>query len=261
MKNYLTNRKQSVNMNGLQSDYTNIDLGVGQGTILGPTLFKIYIYDFIKSTDGKIIQFADDTTLFISADNSDNLKQITETELEKIEKWFTANKLTLNHNKTRVMMFSPEEVSIKLNNVELDKCGNNKQEKSFNMLGILLDQKLNWDQQIEKVRSKIETTCYLLRKVRHLVNHKTKQMLWNAFANCHINYGITIWGHSCGPVMKNLGKSIKKSLRLIAPNLFHTEPLMKKYNILSLQDTYKKEITKMAWNYHKKLHLNTSNHL
>ncbi len=65
-KNYLSNRKQFVYLNGKSSSLLEILLGVPQGSILGPILFLIYINDLPLSTLLKSLLFADDTALLAS---------------------------------------------------------------------------------------------------------------------------------------------------------------------------------------------------
>ena len=70
-ENYLSNRKQFVLWNGVESSMTNISCGVPQGSVLGPLLFIIYINDLeFASKNLKIICFADDSNLTISFCNS-----------------------------------------------------------------------------------------------------------------------------------------------------------------------------------------------
>ena len=65
-KNYLSNRKQYVVLDTVQSNSVNIVTGVPQGSILGPLLFTIYINYIIKCSEKfKFIMYADDTTLLI----------------------------------------------------------------------------------------------------------------------------------------------------------------------------------------------------
>ena len=65
IKNYLANRSQYVEHNGIKSDYSPISTGVPQGSILGPLLFIIYLNDIpLCSKIFKFIICADDTTLF-----------------------------------------------------------------------------------------------------------------------------------------------------------------------------------------------------
>ena len=84
-----------------------------QGSILGPTLFKIYVHDLIDHTNSSSIQFADDSTLYrkckakqllICADELTN-------DLISIEKWSEDSNLIFNTGKTKSMLFSSQEMS------------------------------------------------------------------------------------------------------------------------------------------------------
>ena len=80
-----------------------------QGSILGPLLFLIYINDIVNSSN--ILSFvliADDTTRYVQHDSIDGAIQILNSELAKAAEWFDSIKLTLNVNKTRMLMMSIE---------------------------------------------------------------------------------------------------------------------------------------------------------
>ena len=64
LQSYLTNRKQFVNFGGFTSKCEKIDIGVPQGSVLGPLLFLIYINDLQNNTNLKVLNFADDTLLY-----------------------------------------------------------------------------------------------------------------------------------------------------------------------------------------------------
>ena len=65
---YISNRKQCVMINGVQSDTENIRYGVPQGSVLGPILFLISRNDLICNvTDVKTLLYADDPTFYIVA--------------------------------------------------------------------------------------------------------------------------------------------------------------------------------------------------
>lgn len=63
LDDYMSARKQFVQLSESQSKYTTITYGVPQGSILGPKLFAIFVNDLPESiTGGNVFMFADDTT-------------------------------------------------------------------------------------------------------------------------------------------------------------------------------------------------------
>ena len=145
LTSYLKDRYQYVIYNGETSNMLEIRTGIPQGSILGPLFFSICINDIVKaSAIFNYIMYADDTTLYCNLE--DFVDCDTETainrELQKINLWLQRNKLTLNVDKTKFMIFHKckkvPNLSIVLNDTTITKFD------SFNYLGILLDSNLSW---------------------------------------------------------------------------------------------------------------------
>ena len=95
IKSYLFNRRQYVCYNNSISEFKEIKCGVPQGSILGPILFILNINDMCEvSKLLHIILFADDTKLFYSASNIDDVTNVVNNELKQLSLWFRANKLS-----------------------------------------------------------------------------------------------------------------------------------------------------------------------
>lgn len=105
-KSYLEGRKQKVCCNDVLSDSGLITSGVPQGSNLGPLLFLLFINDLARvSSTIHFILFAYDTTIYYSNSSWESLVEIINGELSKVNKWFLANKLTLNVDKTNFINF------------------------------------------------------------------------------------------------------------------------------------------------------------
>ena len=124
-----------------------------QGSVLGPLLFLIYINDIVSSSNSfNFTLFADDTSLYYSCKNTKNLEIIINTELSKISDWLSANKLSLNISKSKPLYYTTKhrkclkEIKIKINNEIL------KEVESAKYLGVLMDNILNWNMQINNIK-------------------------------------------------------------------------------------------------------------
>ena len=128
-RTYLQNRLYYVEIDNHKSDFTQIGLGVLQGSILGPLLFIIYTNDIQCCSDFfKFIEYAEETTLFNSnVDINNENTLIINKELQNVYKWLCATKLSLNIDKTKYMIFHSahknidhDTFNIKLYNISLE---------------------------------------------------------------------------------------------------------------------------------------------
>jgi hypothetical protein len=248
VKSYLTNRSQYVKIGDAKSKEMLINLGVGQGTCLGPLLFKIYLFDLPLCTLLFTLLFADDTSLVAISETIEELERLCNNELNKVNNWFESNGLTLHPEKTKVMVIGTrEEINVNLNGIRIKQCGSAYEEKSINVLGIEWDCNLNWDEHIKKVIKKIGTGIYLMSRFRRLLTNKTRKLLYNSLIRSHIIYGLEIWGNSKGTMMNKLNRKHKHALRLLDPGKWHTGPIRKKNGILTIQEEYSKSLKILAW--------------
>ena len=239
MQSYLTNRKQYVEINVTQSTKNDITVGVPQGSILGPLLFIIYINDIIHSSTVFIfIIFADDTTLYTTLNTQEDINDILNDELVKLNNWLKVNKLSLNVAKTKAMLFHMPEKQIP--NLRLKIAGSNIEFiDHFNFLGITINKHLNWTKHMDILSAKIAKTVGILNTLKHVLPTNILKMIYNSLILCHLNYGILLWGvhHNAND---KLHKLQKKAIRIITSSNFlaHSEPIFKQLHLLKSYDIY-----------------------
>ena len=97
---YLCNISQVVHANAVLSDFKTYKTGISQGSIMGPLLFIFFVNCLPDVVTCKTVMYADDISLICRGRTVDELKAHLESNLKAVAKWFKANKLTLNTNKT-----------------------------------------------------------------------------------------------------------------------------------------------------------------
>ena len=253
-KSYLTDRQQTVSVNGETARNRFINCGVAQGSVLGPLLFLLYINDIhVSSKKLDFHLFADDTLLF-SSKNLQNLEQTVNLELTNISDWLLANKLSLNVSKSNFLIINPHQrkidkpIALQIDNEKLE------QKDYAKYLGVLVDKRLSWKQHIKQLNIKISKSIGLLYKTRHLVPLETLCTLYNSFIQSHMLYGILNWGSAYNTNLEPLKCNLRKAIRVIdfAKYQAHSKPLFKKYSLLNFDSMYKLEVAKFMFDiYHE----------
>ena len=96
--NFLRNRKQRVLLNGKISEWSDVEEGVPQGSVLGPLLFLIYIRDLSEGLSSNAKLFADNTSLFFVIHNSNTSALELNSDLAKINRWAFQWKMSFNRD-------------------------------------------------------------------------------------------------------------------------------------------------------------------
>ena len=139
-------------LDGKSSQEYPVNAGVPQGSIIGPTLFLLYINDLPDDVICDIAIYADDTTLYSKCDWASDLWQQLElaseleSDLRDTADWGKKWLVDLNAGKTQLVSFDQSN-----NNGSIDvKMGGSILEgKSlFKMLGLTFSSKLDWDSYI-----------------------------------------------------------------------------------------------------------------
>ena len=202
-RSYLKNRKMYVDINSHHSHTKLMNIGLPQGSVTSPYLFSLYINDFHRCSDKfSFVHFADDTTLYISGDNLQTLCQLVNEELVKVSRWLVANRLSLNTEKTKFILFIHKYVDMTLTPIVIDNSFISRVE-NIKFLGLTIDQRLNYNEHISQLCKKLSCTVGIIRKMSYYVPHNVLKMLYFSLYYPHLIYGIPIWG-GCGAT--NLGR-------------------------------------------------------
>ena len=202
----LEDRKHVTTINGVKSEEEKCTCGIPQGSILGPLLFILYINDLPNHVSNVTVSmYADDTALFYSSNDINEVVDKINGDLVKMDDWLSRNRLCLNVNKTKFMLVgtsqklacvSNQDLDVNIKGIPLQKVNHAKH------LGIIIDETLDWSDQVNHVIKKVSTGLYCLRKSTNVLPKHIQLMLYKTIIAPHFDYCNIVWGR-CNKLLNN----------------------------------------------------------
>ena len=255
-KSYLSERRQQTKFKNYISSEETVTSGVPQGSIMGPILFISFINDLPESLNNcKIVSYADDTQILVSAKKSKQIKKMLETLINNAQLWYSRNSLLNNIAKTETLLISGKKNTETLL-ININDNGQNKvleSKSSIKILGIHLDHKLNWNKQVQAINKKAKYAVRNLQRINMLVPLKSRLLLYNSLVASHLNYGDTVWAglntSNKNKLQRTQNSAVKSILGM--KKLESSTYALKKANLLPLND--KRKVHEAVY-IHKGLH-------
>ena len=143
-RSYLLDRQQLVACHNKLSGKRQLNIGVPQGSVLGPILFLLYyVNDINMYVDlGACNLYADDTLVYCSANNINELQECTQKCVTAIKEWYDNNRLVINASKSSIMVVTTNQREAFNNLLNIDVClGADRLDQSncIDYLGVKLD--------------------------------------------------------------------------------------------------------------------------
>ena len=187
---YLSARKQRVKVNGSFSNWRETNLGVPQGSVLGPLLFNIYVNDMLYlMEDAEICNYADDTTIYVVSENIDDVVRRLEDGVAAILNWFPNNYMKHNEEKCHVIIFGGmhDDIRVKIGTSVI------KETKEQMLLGINIDNKLTFKSHVKTLCKKAAQKLHALARIANYMETEQLASLMNAFIMSHFSYCPLVW--------------------------------------------------------------------
>ena len=159
--------------------------------------------------------FADDTNISTCGKSVTDIQEHLNHDLENIHQWLLANKLTLNKKKTEYMIIGSRQKLSKITIEPEIRIGETaiKRVRNFKTLGVLIDEHLTWDKQLENVQTKVSRGIGMLRRMRKVVPKTTLKKVYNAIILPHFDYCSLVWDNCSDYLIDKLQKLQNRAAR------------------------------------------------
>ena len=220
---FLSNRWLEVVLEGKSSQEYPVNAGVPQGSILGPTLFLLYINDLPDDVICNIAIYADDTTLYSKCDQASDLWQQLElaseleSDLRDTVDWGRKWLVDFNAGKTQLVSFDWSKNTGAIN-VKMD--GSILEEKtSFKMLGLSFSSKLDWGSYIVSIaKTASKNIGALIRSMKFLSPEVALYLCRSTLQPC-MEYCCHVWAGAPSCYLEFMDKLQKQICRTVGPSL------------------------------------------
>lgn len=246
IKSFLENRTFQVWTGSNSSSTFRIFSGVPQGSILGPTLYNIFLSDIPEPPpDIHILCYADDVVVYTAGVRMAKVNRNINTYLNQLNDYYEAWKGKINLEKTTALLVTGVKASYRnMRRIKpVVKIKNNtiSVNPTAKYLGVTFDNKFNFCQHIKAIirKSQIALALYgrALRQKKHLTTH-IKKIVYKQVIRPIISYGFPTWFQVSSANMEQLRILERKCLRY-ACNMGPVIDVRGFYRLSSNKEVYK----------------------
>ena len=212
IQNFLSNRKQAVVLEGEKSDYVQVESGVPQGSVLGPSLFLYFINDIPSGLTSTIRLFADDTIAYLAIKSNSDAATLQQ-DLDKLAQWETTWKMAFHPEKCNVITITRKENPIKYNytlhNHTLEHVNIAK------YLGVTISSDLKWETHINNICKKANSTLGFLRRNLNISSISMKEQAYKSLVRPSLEYACSVWDPYLQQDIDNIERVQRRAARFV----------------------------------------------
>ena len=191
ISNYLSSRKQRVQINSSTSSLLSVNAGVPQGSVLGPLLFLVYVNDIADNLLSLVRLFADDSSLFFSAANLRDIEGIINQDLGLILVWAKKWLVDFNPIKTVAMLFTLRPLDflpiLNFNDSIINFVESHKH------LGLTLTFNGQWHTHIETILCSAYKVLGIMRKLKYRFTRQALNQMYVSYVRPLLEYSSIVW--------------------------------------------------------------------
>ena len=227
---YLTDRHQAVWVDHVFSEFLQCDVGVPQGSILGPLLFLIYFNDLPSALANDVDSYADDTTITATGKTAEEISQSLTRDCALVSDWMRSNRLKLNPDKTHLLTVGTaerlrhtNELDVTMDNIRLQQNEDNCEQ----LLGCRVQANLKWKRQTKVLISKLKTRLAGLAKLKFALNFPLRKIITEGIFNSVMVYCLPLFGGMDIGDLKDLQIMQNRAAQIVthSPPRAHRSPM------------------------------------
>lgn len=188
IRHFLSDRKQRVVIDNQESNWADVMSGIPQGSVLGPTLFLVFINDLPDIVNNLMKIFADDTKIYSTVRSDEDCIKLQE-DLNNLLDWSNTWDLKFNSGKCKSMHIGRNNENHKYHMSDTEIL----QVDSECDLGIIFQKDLKFTEQVRKCVNKANSMLGIIKRTFSYIDKDMFLLLYKTLVRPHMEYGTAVW--------------------------------------------------------------------